>query len=176
MCVRGAQETNDFGTTLGHVVPRSVPCGNVSKDALFMHPPYQGHVGYSFAMYDAVTLPADQPAAFRALVGKADGSDLGDGILYKIVVSDSSGAKTVIAEKTVTQHEWLPIEADLSQWAGQKVRVQLISDVGPQDGSSGDWACWAEMRIESLNPVLRAPWSRAATRTGASRRRCRRQE
>jgi hypothetical protein len=34
------------------------------------------------------------------------------------------------------------------------VRLQLISDVGPQDNSSGDWACWAEMRIESLQPVL----------------------
>ena len=33
-------------------------CGDVSKDAIFMHPPYQGRVGYSFAMYDAVTLPA----------------------------------------------------------------------------------------------------------------------
>ncbi len=59
MCVRGGQETNDFGATLGHVVPRSVACGEVSKDAIFMHPPYQGAVGYSFAMYDAVTLPKD---------------------------------------------------------------------------------------------------------------------
>ena len=57
-------------------------------------------------------------------------------------------------EKTVLRHEWLPIEADLSKWAGQKVRLELISDVGTQDNSSGDWACWAEMRIESLQPVL----------------------
>ncbi len=94
MCVRGGQETNDFGATLGHVVPRSVTCGEVSKDAIFMHPPYQGAVGYSFAMYDAVTLPKDPPAAFRAVVGKGDGSDLGDGILYKLAVVDDSGAKT----------------------------------------------------------------------------------
>ncbi len=67
---------------------------------------------------------------------------------------DASGAKTIIAEKTVLRHEWLPIEADLSKWAGQKVRLELISDVGTQDNSSGDWACWAEMRIESLQPVL----------------------
>ena len=138
MCVRGGQETNDFGATLGHVVPRSATCGEVSKDAIFMHPPYQGAVGYSFAMYDAVTLPKDPPAAFRAVVGKGDGSDLGDGILYKLAVVDASGAKTIVAEKTVLQHEWLPIEADLSKWAGQKVRLELISDAGTQDNSSGD--------------------------------------
>ena len=154
MCVRGGRETNDFGATLGHVVPRSVTCGEVTKDGIFMHPPYQGHVGYSFALYDAVTLPKDRPAAFRAVVGKADGSDPGDGILYQLAVLDASGTKTVVAEKTVLRHEWLPLEADLSKWAGQPVRIQLIADVGPQDGSSGDWAGWAEMRIESLRPVL----------------------
>jgi hypothetical protein len=154
MCLRGGKETSDFGLTAGHVVMRPVACGGVTRDAVFMHPPYQGGVGYTFAAYDAVSLPKDRPAALRALVGKEDGSDPGDGILYKIVVVDSSGAKTVAAEKTVQRHEWLPIEADLSKWVGQKVRFQLISDVGVNDGSSGDWACWTEMRIESLHPVL----------------------
>lgn len=154
MCLRGGQEINDFGTTRGYVVPRSAACGGVSKDGIFMHPPYQGHVGYSFAMYDPVALPKGQPAAFRAVVGKADGSDPGDGILYKLAVVDASGAKTIVAEQTVRRHEWVPIEADLSKWAGQQVRLELISDVGTQDNSSGDWACWAEMRTESLRPVL----------------------
>ena len=154
ICVRGGQETNDFGVTLGYVIPRAVTCGEVSKTGIAVHPPYRGHVGYSFALYDAVTLPKNPPAAFRAVVGKADGSDPGDGILYKLAVVDASGAKTVVAEKTVLAHKWLPIEADLSKWAGQKVRLELISDVGTRDNSSGDWACWAEMRIESLHPVL----------------------
>lgn len=153
-CLRGGQETSDFGETRGHVVTRSVTCGEVSRDAVFMHPPYHGGVGYSFARYDAVALPKDQKAAFRAVVGKSDGSDLGDGILYRLAVVDERGAKTVVAEKTVLRHAWLPIEADLSPWAGQQVRLQLISDVGSQDNSSGDWACWAEMRVESLQPVL----------------------
>jgi len=154
MCLRGGPETSDFGATLGHVIPRSATCGEVSKDAIFMHPPYQGAVGYSFAMYDAVTLPKEPRAAFRAVVGKGDGSDPGDGILYTLAVVDASGVTTIVAEKTVLRHEWLPIEADLSKWAEQQVRIKLISDVGTHDNSSGDWACWAEMRIESLQPVL----------------------
>ena len=154
MCVRGGRETSDFGATLGYVVRRSATCGDVTKDAIFMHPPYQGAVGYSFATYDAVTLPEHPPAVCRAVVGKADGSDPGDGILYKLAVVDAAGAKTILAEQTVLKHEWLPIEADLSKWAGQQVRLELISDVGARNDSSGDWACWAEMRIESLKPVL----------------------
>ncbi len=154
ICLRGGRETNDFATSLGYVIPRSVACGGASKDAIAMHPPYQGRVGHVFAMYDTVTLPKDRPAAFRAVVGKADGSDLGDGILYKLAVVDESGTKTIVAEKTVRRHEWLPIEADLSKWAGQTLQLELISDVGTQDNPAGDWACWAEMRVESVQPVL----------------------
>jgi hypothetical protein len=112
-----------------------------------------GAVGYTFAMYDAVTLP-ETPAAFRALVGKADGSDPGDGILYKVEVVDEDGTRTVAAEKTVTEHDWFPIEADLSKWAGKKIRLKLIADCGLRDDTSGDWSCWADMRIESLKPAL----------------------
>ena len=154
MCVRGGQETADFGATSGHVIAKSNTSGDVAKEGLFMHPPWQGATGYSFALYDPILVPRDQPCAFRASVGKMDGSYLGDGILYKLAVVDASGKKTFVAEQTVLQHEWLPIEADLSRWAGQKVRIELISDVGPADNSSGDWACWGDMRIESLKPVL----------------------
>ncbi|MEN6546592.1 MAG: hypothetical protein ABFE07_11155, partial [Armatimonadia bacterium] len=153
MCVRNAPETPDFGKTGGHVVARAVTVGGVGKQALFMHPPWQDGTGYVFAVYEAMTLP-NQPLAFRALVGKADGSYLGDGILYKLAVTDPSGKDTIVAEKTVLTHEWTPLEADLSKWAGQKVRIKMISDVGPKDDSSGDWACWADMRLETLQPTL----------------------
>lgn len=153
MALRDHAETNDFGETRGFVAARSITCGDVSKQGLFMHPPWTGGVGYTFAVYEPVTLP-QQPAAFRAMVGKSDGSDLGDGILYKLSVTDPAGKETVIGQQTVLNHEWLPIEGDLSPWAGQAVRIKLISDVGPKDDSSGDWACWADMRFESLKPVL----------------------
>ena len=153
MAVRGQAETTDFGETRGHVIERATMCNNVSKPGFFMHPPWTGAVGYSFLRYAPLTVP-QQPAAFRAMVGKADGSYLGDGILYKAVVTDAAGKDTVVGEQTVLEHEWLPIEGDLSPWAGQKVSLKLISDVGLKDDSSGDWACWAEMRVETLRPVL----------------------
>jgi hypothetical protein len=153
MALRGQAESNDFGETRGFVSARLSSSGEVSKAGIFMHPPYMGGVGYAFARYDAITLP-QQPAAFRAVVGKADGSDPGDGILYKLAVVDAAGKQTIIGEQTVLKHQWLPMEGDLSRWAGQQVQLQLISDVGLADNSSGDWACWADMRLESLKPVL----------------------
>lgn len=119
-----------------------------------MHPPYQGGTGYVFAITPPVALPAEPKAALRCEVGKADGSDTGDGILFRIAVVDSKGKETIVAEKPWLQHAWTPLEADLSPWAGQRVRLKLISDVGPKDNSSGDWASWAEMRLESLRPTL----------------------
>jgi len=49
---------------------------------------------------------------------------------------------------------WTPLEADLSRWAGRKIKLKLMADVGPHDNSSGDWACWSRLRLESLVPEL----------------------
>jgi len=54
----------------------------------------------------------------------------------------------------VTTHAWLPIEADLSAWAGKTVRIKLVTDVGRADNSEGDWGCWADMRLESKGKLL----------------------
>jgi hypothetical protein len=155
MALRGQKETTDFGTSGGTVHSQSIDCGEVNKTGLFMHPPWQGGTGYSYALYDSFELPKGIPAAFRASVGKGNGSDPGDGILYKLAVLDAaSGSESIVAQTTVRGHEWHPMEADLSRWAGQAIRLKLIADAGPNDDSSGDWSAWADMRIETLHPVL----------------------
>ena len=129
-------------------------CGDTVKQGLFMHPPYKGGTGCAFALYAPVTLPREPVAAFRCDIGKRDGSDRGDGILFRVAVVESDGRETLVAGKQWAEHGWTALDADLSRWAGQSVRIKLISDVGPADNSSGDWACWANMRIESRAPVL----------------------
>lgn len=155
MCLRGGKETTDFGAARGYVARGRMECGGVAKEGLRMHPPYVGGVGYSYALFSPLELPPEPAAAFRASVGKGDGSDLGDGILYKVVVVDENGKQHEAARTVVRQHEWRPIEADLSAWAGKTIRLKLISDVGDNDNSIGDWACWADMRIETLKPRLK---------------------
>ena len=129
-------------------------CGDTVKPGLFMHPPYKGGTGYSFALYAPVTLPREPAAVFRCDIGKRDSSDRGDGILFRVAVVDANGKETIVAEKQWAEHGWTALDADLSRWAGRPVRIKLICDVGPADNSSGDWACWANMRIESREPLL----------------------
>ena len=151
--LRNGSILHDPGTTGAQALRRPVSCGGVSHDALFMHPPYMGGVGETLARFQPIPLPAG-PSAFRALIGKEDGSDPGDGILYRLAVREPDGRRTVVAEATVTAHAWMPFEADLTRWAGRPVTLELIADVGKHDDSSGDWACWARSRIESAGPVL----------------------
>lgn len=152
--LRGAQETEDPGDTRGYVSAGTATCGGVSKPALQAHPPYVGGVGYTFVLYEPVKLPETPAAAFRCMVGKADGSDPGDGILYKLEVVEEDGTTRIAGQQLVQKHEWLPLEADLTPWAGRTIRLKIIADVGEADNSVGDWACWAEPRIESRNELL----------------------
>ncbi len=154
MCLRGGAETGDFGETRADIREGARRCGGDQKRGIVAHPPYMGATGYVFATWDEVTLPVQPPAALRALVGKGDGSDLGDGILYKLAVIDQAGTETIIAERVVPDHEWLEIEGDLSPWAGETIRPRLIVDPGTDDNTTGDWACAADIRIETLEPTL----------------------
>ncbi|MEW6355493.1 MAG: hypothetical protein AB1696_04145 [Planctomycetota bacterium] len=129
-------------------------CGNKSQNGVFMHPPYMGGVGYAFVLFEPIRLPAEPKAVFRCLIGKADGSDPGDGILFRVAVVDDGGKETIIAEQQWIKHAWTPLVGDLSPWAGKTIRLKLITDVGPDDNSSGDWACWAGFKIETKEPVL----------------------
>ncbi len=153
MALRGREERYDLAETGATVHTGTMACGSAERRGIFMHPPWRGGVGYAFVEYDPVRLPPSPAAAFRAEVGKRDGSDPGDGILFKIAVVDGV-RETVAAQRTVTGHEWATLEADLSQWAGKTVVIKLVSDVGARDNSAGDWACWAGMRIESRDAVL----------------------
>lgn len=133
---------------------RESSCGGQSRKCLFMHPPYMHGVGYTFALSPAIRLPADPPAVLACEIGKADGSDSGDGIVFRIAVVDSTGRETLLAEKSWIAHAWTPLEADLTPWAGQEVRLKLIADVGPNDNSSGDWACWSPIELRSRGLTL----------------------
>ena len=170
-CLRGGKEDRDaarLAATGGQVSPRSsISCGGdltATGDELmfFMHPPYMGGVGYSFALLNPIALPADLPLALSAMVGKADGSDLGDGIWYYVSVVEADGKETRVAEQTVTRHEWKPLVADLARWAGQTVRLKLTTDVGPADNSSGDWGAWGAVKLRTTTEQLRYELTSAA--------------
>jgi hypothetical protein len=153
-CLRGQTEES-LNSQTGAIAHQeaNLTCGGISKPGIFMHPPYKTGVGYAFAKFEPITLPS-KLAAFRCDIGKRDGSDRGDGILFRVVVIEQNGKETVVAEKQWAEHDWTSLEADLSRWAGKTIRIKLISDVGASNNSVGDWACWSNLRIETKEPVL----------------------
>ena len=128
-------------------------CGDVTREkVLFMHPPYKNGEGYTFVTFQQVELPAT-PVALRAFVGKGDGSDIGDGIYFRIEI-EAGGKSTVAGALHLDRHEWKPIEANLSAWSGRSVNVRLITDAG--ENTSGDWGGWCDIRLES--PAKELVW------------------
>ena len=147
MALRGRPEQALDTASGAQLHVSSASCGGHAKPrGLFMHPPYTGGTGYTFARY-ALTLPRG-PLAFRCAVGKQDGSDLGDGLLFKAVVEDAAGKRTEIASRHVSAHAWYALEGSLAPWAEQPVTLLLITDVGEKDNSNGDWGAWSDLRLE----------------------------
>ena len=146
MTLRGQAPGELDSSTGAHVTEGRATCGGVAREGFRMHPPWQDarrgdvHVRYR------CDLPS-RPLAFTAFVGKEDGSDAGDGILYRVVLEDAAGQRHELARTTVTQHVWTPIAADLAPWRGQKVSLMICSDPGEKNDTSGDWSCWGDLRL-----------------------------
>jgi hypothetical protein len=117
-----------------------------------MHPPYIGGVGYAWAELKPISLPK-HPSRFHSFIGIRDGGAPSDGVWFRIELVDAQGKVHRLAEGTGVQGSWRELEADLSPFAGQTVRLRLIADVGPNDDSTADWACWGEPVIIVASPV-----------------------
>ena len=150
--VDGHPEMTDAGAVHARAEIMDCACGGVTKPSIFMHPPWWGGVhGNTFTTHD-ITLPKE-PVFFRAMVGKKDGSDLGDGIRFQVAII-YNGQEMLLAQHPLIKHTWEPIEADLTPWAGQKVTLKLISDIGEARDTGGDWACWADIHLERPQPRI----------------------
>ena len=149
ICRRGGKEQLDDGKS-GATFHRQdgMPVGGIRKDGFFSHPPYIGGVGYVWAQFGPITLP-EEPCVFRVWVGLMDGGDPSDGALFVVEVLDEQGKLHRLAKKLGVQKEWRELVADLTEFAGKKVWLRLIADVGPNDNSTADWASWANRGLNS---------------------------
>ena len=119
--------------------------GGVEKAGFFCHPPYKGGVGYAVGEFE-VALP-DEACAFETLVGFADGSSTADGCAFSVQVRVGDKTATVAKLEHATLEQWKALRCDLSKFRGQKVALRLVTDVGPRDNSSSDWALWGAPRV-----------------------------
>lgn len=133
-------------------------CGGDARSGYFLHPPYMGGAtGRTYLRFD-FEVP-NEPTTFRVDVGKKDESHLGDGILFQVAVATfaddgSISNEQTLAETTVAKHEWKPLEADLSAFAGKKISLLVVADVGKANDSSGDWGVASNPRLESSETAL----------------------
>lgn len=151
---RGAKRQTETEGTGAGAYRQKMNCGGVEKNGWFMHPPYMKGTGRIYLEYnfDVPNFKESMPV-LRASVGKRDGSDSGDGIRFQIAAV-ADGKEIKLAEQDLIEHKWVPIEADLTAYAGKTITLRLISDVGPKNNSAGDWSCWADLRVTSADQKL----------------------
>lgn len=144
----------DTATTGAQFTPSRRTVGEVSKEGFFCHPPYKGGVGYAFGTF-RVSLP-EAPCVFETWIGFADGSTTRDGCVFSLQVKDGQEWQTVGKTQYAKLEAWRRFRADLSAFRGREVLLRLVADVGPDDNSTSDWACWGEPRIVAAGTWLRA--------------------
>ena len=149
MAFRGKPEENYRPETGTSIRAGNFYCGGVPKPGFFIHPPYLGGVGYGFVRF-VFTLP-ETPLRLTCFVGKQDGGDAGDGILHQIRVRTEDGKEAILAKQLTKERIWVPLAADLSPWAGKRITLDLISDVGPNDDSTTDWGVWGDITLTPAN-------------------------
>lgn len=149
---RGGSEIPDTGATGATCIPdpNMLVEGN-AKGGIFMHPAYNGMVGYTWAEFKGIHLPSE-PCEFSAYVGLRDGGDRSDGVWYRVEVIDAGGKLHQLGEQHGIQHEWRPMKLDLSPFAGRQVTLKLIADPGPDNNTAADWACWGEPSVRVKDP------------------------
>jgi len=159
-CARGEAEKPMTGDAQqGEFRPVTMPSGNVERRSLFAHPPYsrysQKRAGYVFAIF-GVTLP-DEPAAFDFWLGLRShpGLDPTDGTIYKVVVIDAAGKAHELFSEHYPRRDWKHASVELGRFAGQAIRLKLITDCGPNDNTTADHTLWGEPRVVLKHKLLR---------------------
>ncbi|MHB1455942.1 MAG: hypothetical protein ACYC0V_03400 [Armatimonadota bacterium] len=148
---RSAEVPDTAATGATCYLDAALSVGGTAKPGVFMHPPYMGMIGYTWAEFGEVELP-HEPCEFVAFVGIRDGGDKSDGVTFMVELVDAHGIKHKIAEQSGIQQEWRILKGDLTPFAGQRVKMRLIADPGPSDNTATDWACWGEPIIRLTVP------------------------
>ncbi|MBM4094742.1 MAG: hypothetical protein FJ276_35845, partial [Planctomycetes bacterium] len=121
--------------------------GDASRDVLAIHPPwFEGQVGTAWVEYP-LALPRAKPIRLRFATAVTPTGN-GDGVTFRVraVALDAPDGQAgdVVFERHSAAKTWEAGEADLSRFAGLRVRVQLESDPGPAENTAFDQSYWAE--------------------------------
>ncbi|MCS7304641.1 MAG: hypothetical protein NZ602_05970 [Thermoguttaceae bacterium] len=127
-----------------------------------VHPPWKEGQSGTMLIELPLQLPAEKPLVFRCFLGQIPEGQ-SDGLTFRVRVLGWEAPEgqfgQVVWEKHLVAKTWQPVEVDLSQFAGQKVRFQLEAHPGPKQDTGWDSAIWADpvLQCGQLPPPVPFP-------------------
>ena len=112
--------------------------------ALFAHPPSR--------ITWTVAVPAHKPLLKMNVALRPYVWDKSDGVVFSISAEDGAtvtelSSRLVNPRTNFNDRMWVPVEADLSPYAGRSVRLVLTTSPGPAGDPGWDWALWGDPAI-----------------------------
>lgn len=112
---------------------------------LHVHPPWKGGTGVTYARFD-VALPDSGELHFESSAAMDKGAvGRTDGATFSVRV-ESSGETLEEAVHTAGDTP-VPVQLDLTRFAGRTVTFELAVDPGPANNPTCDWARWYAPRV-----------------------------
>ena len=118
--------------------------GGVSRNSFSVHPPWKGGAGTMFTDY-RFKLPVSDKIVlsfYGAIRDIHPGEPESDGVTYRVWVNDE-----IVCEKHIAAKTWVPVECDLTKFAGKEITLRLESDPGPKRDTTCDAAFWGDPMI-----------------------------
>lgn len=139
---QGSESATGGSTTFG-----SETLDGVLRPAISIHPPWQeGRVGTQWIEFP-LDLPDVTPLCLRFAVGMPP-TGQSDGVTFRVraaaIEAPAGRLGEVVFEQHTAANSWTEAEADLSDFAGQTIRLQLESHPGPENNTGWDRSLWAE--------------------------------
>ncbi len=126
-----------------------------SATAIFAHPPQEFYLEL-FIPQTSSSLDFSiglNPQVFQP--------DQGDGVTFKIMVSDANGQVPVFSryidpKQIPCDRKWFEESINLEKWAGKNILFTFVTEGGPVGDTSWDWAYWGNIQLKSPSENERA--------------------
>ena len=83
----------------------------------------------------------------------------GDGVQFGVYIQGYESSKQtrlfsryLDPKNVLADRAWIPLEIDLSEYAGKDITLSLVTGIGPEGDSNSDWAGWVLPQIKNYAP------------------------
>lgn len=120
----------------------------ISKNIVFMAPPFRGTLGGATFVEYSVPVPVSNSVDLTFECALSDGAGRSDGAWMAVWIDGSE-----VWREMVTIGRWQPGRISLTRFAGKTVKLRLITHPGPSNNPRDDWSAWSGLQIETGKTV-----------------------